>query len=76
MTSDARWSVLTGESGLGDVEDGVLVAWSGELHDHLAGVDVLARLGADRGDHAVELGLELGVAELIAGSGRDWPWQK
>ena len=28
---------------------------------------VLARFGADGGDHAVEIGLELGVAELVAG---------
>ena len=55
------------EGGLGDVEDGVLVTRSGELHDHLAGIDVLTRLGADGGDHTVELGLELRVAELVAG---------
>ena len=59
--------VLTRESGLGDVEDGILVARSRELHHHLPGIDVLTRLGADRGDDTVEVSLELGVAKLVAG---------
>ena len=55
------------ESGLGDVEDTVLVGRSGELHHHLASVDILTGLRTDGGDHAVEVGLELGVAELVSG---------
>ena len=37
---------------LGHVEDGVAPALTRELHDHLPGVDHLARLGADCGDRA------------------------
>src|SRR6185312_5003711 len=49
--------VLTRESRLGDVEDRILVARSRELHHHLPGIDVLTRLGADRGDETVEVSL-------------------
>ena len=55
------------EGCLGDVEDAVLVVRSGQLHHHLAGIDILACFRADGGDHAVEIGLELGVVELVAG---------
>ena len=44
------------EGRLGDGENGVLVGRSRQADDHLADVDDLARLGADRGDDAVELG--------------------
>ena len=36
------------------------------LHDHLAGVDILAWFRADGGNHAVEIGLEFGVVKLVA----------
>jgi hypothetical protein len=53
---------LTAERRLGDGEDGVLVGWPRQTHDHLADVDDLTRLGTDRRDDAIELGDEIGVA--------------
>ena len=35
--------------------------------------DILPRFGADRGDDAVELGLQLGVVELVAGQVESGP---
>ena len=50
---------------LGHVEDGVASALTRELHDHLPGVDHLARLGADRGDRARGIGEQDRVAQLL-----------
>ena len=41
---------------LGDVEDGVASALTRELHDHLPGVNHLARLRADGGDRSSGVG--------------------
>jgi hypothetical protein len=34
----------------------------GELHHHLAGIDILAGFGADGGNHAIKIGLALKVS--------------
>ena len=68
------------EHGFGDRKHRVLLVRRGELDDHLAAADHLAGLGADGGDDAVELGVQLGVAQLVPrklqrrlGRIRAWP---
>ena len=38
-----------------------------QANDHLSGADHLAGIGTDRGNDAVIVGLEFGVAEIFAG---------
>ena len=51
---------------LGNIEDGVASALARELHDHLPGVNHLARLRADSGDHSSGVGRQDRVALLLA----------
>ena len=55
------------EPGLRQRHHGFLLAVVGEPRHRLADGDDLAGLGQGRGDHAVGVGLEVGIAERIAG---------
>ena len=56
-----------GEPRLGQRDNGFLPAAMGKPHDRLADGDHLAGLGERGRDHAVGIGLELGIVELAVG---------
>ncbi len=58
---DARHEIVR------DVDDGVAAVGTGDRHDGLAGVDILADFGRPRGDDAIEIRGQFGVADLLFG---------
>jgi hypothetical protein len=64
-TDGSLVSAICTTGSCGHIEHSVASALTRDVHDHLSGVDHLARLGAGRGHHAGGIGEQDRIAQLI-----------
>src|SRR5205823_9685857 len=66
QSNDGLRLTCLGEPGLWQCDEGFLLATVGEARHGLTNCDHLTWLGERGGDHAVGIGLEVGIGELVA----------